>query len=65
MDIAIYGQKYMLGPSLEKVNGNITSKKYKLTEKETTIFLMRVLSLLLWTSRSIKVVLKFLAKISC
>ena len=36
----------MLGPSLEKVNGNITSKKYKLTEKET-IFLMRVLSLLL------------------
>ena len=37
----------MLGPSLEKVNGNITSKKYKLTEKETIIFLMRVLSLLL------------------
>ena len=36
----------MPGHFLEKVKGNITSKKYKLIEKKT-IFLMRVLSLLL------------------
>ena len=34
----ISGQKYMLGHFLEKVNGNISSKKYKLIENQTTIF---------------------------
>lgn len=31
-------QEYMLGDFLEKVNDNITSKKYKLIENKTTIF---------------------------
>ena len=30
MDIVISGQKYILGHFLEKVNVNISSKKYKL-----------------------------------
>ena len=42
----ISGQKYILGHFLEKVNDNITSKKYKLIESKTIIFFMRVLSTL-------------------
>ena len=37
MDIVISGQKHM-SHFLEKVSGNITSKKYKLIENKTTIF---------------------------
>ena len=43
----ISGQKYMLGHFLEKVNDNTTSNKYTLIENKTTIFFMRVLSILL------------------
>ena len=32
------GQKYMVGHFLEKVNDNITSKKYKLIENDTIFF---------------------------
>ena len=42
----ISGQKYILGHFLEKVNDNITSKKYKLIESKIIIFFMRVLSTL-------------------
>ena len=38
MDIVISGQKYMLGHFLEKVSGNITSKKYKLIENKAIFF---------------------------
>ena len=64
MDIVIFGQKYLLSHFLEKVSGNITSKKHKRTGNKTTIFFMRVLSILLQSLRSIKVILKFLPKIS-
>ena len=38
IDIVISGQKYVLSHFLEKVSGNITSEKCKLTEDKTTIF---------------------------
>ena len=43
--VVMSGQKYMLGHSLEKANGNIKSKKYKPFENKTTNFFMRVLSI--------------------
>ena len=35
MNIVKSGQKYTVGHFLEKINGNITSKKYKLIENKT------------------------------